>query len=109
MNWHRTPRARLLLQSCVTNPPIRRVVPKSYAQSIDYTVEYEGWQVEALEKLCAAAGTKALAKSDDGDPADFIRWCAIGSVNEILERLLVNGSIERARQLAGISEQMEAA
>ena len=108
MNRNQTPRARMLLQSCIANPPIRRVVPKSYAQSIDYTVEYGGWQVEALEKLRDAAGAKALAKSDDGDPADFIRWCAIGSVNDILEALLVNGSIERAR-IAGISEQMEAA
>ena len=108
--WHETPAARALFAACIANPPVRHVRNKSYAQTIDYWVEYQGWQVVELEKLRDDAGAKALALADNGKTAaEFDAWCAIPNVHDQIEALLVGGDIERARHLAGISEQMEAA
>ena len=98
LTWTQDRRARLLLASCVENPPVGAWTTTRYIQSADHTFAYVGYRAEALAAIREEHGRQALlAYERDGESAypAFAAWCRAPSVTDAIDAAL-NASLDLA-------------
>lgn len=77
--WVDDPRARMLLASCVANPPLSEWKRSVYTMTTDEWFEYTGYRAEALDAIRMAHGQRVLqAYHTIGDAAypAYAAWCS---------------------------------
>jgi hypothetical protein len=89
--WIDDSRAKMLLASCVTNPPHGEWKRDQYARSNDQWFAYTGYRAEALDAIRMAHGQRVLlayhAIGDAAYPA-FKAWCGEPDVTTAIDAAL---------------------
>ena len=89
--WIDDPRAKLLLASCVANPPKGQWKRDQWARSNDQWFAYVGYRAEALDAIRMAHGQRVLlayhAIGDAAYPA-FEAWCGEPDVTTAIDAAL---------------------
>lgn len=77
--WTNDPRVRMLLASCVANPPRGEWKRSVYAMTTDEWFAYTGYRAEALDAIRMAHGQRVMqayhAIGDAAYPA-YAAWCS---------------------------------
>jgi hypothetical protein len=100
LSWTDDPRAKILLASCVANPPAGEWKRQTFGWATDRWFAYVGYRAEALDAIRMEIGTKLLAAFDaDPDNAEgpFAAWCnqptATGAIDNAIDAALTMGAL----------------
>lgn len=98
--WTQDPRAKMLLASCVANPPAGEWKRTRYVLTTDTWFEFVGYRAEALNALRDDYGHRALmayhARGEDAYPT-FAAWCRAPKVTDAIDAAL-NASLDAVRE-----------